>query len=167
MPNMGSLISGHNKKILGATTGLETKGCNCRPKDKVNCPLEGKCLTNSLVYKSTVEAAGNTKEYIGLTANTFKERFTGHKQSFNHQKFAHRTTLSSYLWELKNKDISLNQRWSIVSQAPSYSRKVRACHLCLMEKLQISLADPMKTLNKRNEIVAKCRHRDKMLLYKW
>ena len=32
MPNMGSLISGHNKKILGATTGLETKGCNCRPK---------------------------------------------------------------------------------------------------------------------------------------
>ena len=167
MPNMGSLISGHNKKILGATTGLEVKGCNCRPKDKANCPLEGKCQTNSLVYKSTVEAAGTTKEYIGLTANTFKERFTGHKQSFNHQKFAHRTTLSSYLWELKNKDIPFTQRWSIVSQAPAYSRKVRACHLCLMEKLQISLADPMTTLNKRNEIVAKCRHRDKMLLDKW
>ena len=39
--------------------------------------------------------------------------------------------------------------------------------LCLMEKLQISLADPMTTLNKRFEIVAKCRHRDKLLLDKW
>ena len=46
-------------------------------------------------------------------------------------------------------------------------KKVRTCHLCLMEKKPISLADPTKTLNKRNEIVAKCRHRDKVLLKNW
>ena len=57
--------------------------------------------------------------------------------------------------------------WSIVGLAPSYGRKVRMCHLCLLEKTSISLADPKKTLNKRNEIISKCRHRDKLLLKHW
>ena len=53
---------------------METKGCNCRSQP---CPLEGKCKTTNLVYRSTVEAAGTTKQYFGLTSNTFKERFSG------------------------------------------------------------------------------------------
>ena len=52
---------------------------------------------------------------------------------------------------------------SIVSQAPAYSREVRACHLCLMEKLKISLSDPMKTQEERDY----GQHRDKMRLDKW
>ena len=40
-------------------------------------------------------------------------------------------------------------------------------YLCLMEKTHISLADPASTLNKRNESIAKCRHRDKLLLKNW
>ena len=63
----------------------------------------------------------------------FKEGFTGHKASFTHRKHAHKTTLSSHIWELKDEQT-------------------------------ISLADPRTTLNKRNEIVAKWRHRDKVLL---
>ena len=133
-------------------------------RDRETVRDKDKCVNTMNNYKEYTR--NNTKEYIGLTANTLKERFTGHKQSFNHQKFAHRT-LSSYLWELKDKDIPFSQRWSVVCQAPAYSRKVRACHLCLMEKLRISLANIMTTLNKRNEIVAKCRHRDKLLLDKW
>ena len=114
-----------------------------------------------------MEAAGTTKQYIGLTSNTFKERFTGHKASFTHRKNAHKTTLSSHIWGLKDEQTTYNQHWSILSLAPSYSRRVRICHLCLMEKTHISLADPRTTLNKRNEIVAKCRHRDKVLLKHW
>ena len=41
-----------------------------------------------------------------------------------------------------------NQHWSILSLPPSYSKRVRICHLCLMEKTHISLADPRTTLNK-------------------
>ena len=164
MPNMARIISGHNKKVTGSSTNMETKGCNCRSQP---CPLEGKCKTTNLVYRSTVEAAGTTKQYIGLTSNTFKERFTGHKASFTHRKNAHKTTLSSHIWELKDEQTTYNQHWSILSLAPSYSRRVRICHLCLMEKTHISLADPRTTLNKRNEIVAKCRHRDKVLLKHW
>jgi hypothetical protein len=94
MPNMARIISGHNKKVTGSSTSMETKGCNCRSQP---CPLEGKCKTTNLVYRSTVEAAGTTKQYIGLTSNTFKERFTGHKASFTHRKHAHKTTLSSHI----------------------------------------------------------------------
>ena len=49
----------------------------------------------------------------------------------------------------------------------TYNRKVRNCQLCLMEKTFIMLSDPKQTLNKRNEIVSKCRHRDKVLLKHW
>ena len=164
MPNMAKIIAGHNKKVTSAGTSMKTMGCNCR---KPPCPLDGKCKTANLVYKSTVEAAGKTKDYIGLTANTFKERFTGHKASFNHRTQAHKTTLSSHIWELKDSQIPYTQHWSILSLAPSYSKEVRTCHLCLVEKTHISLADPTSTLNKRNEIIAKCRHRDKMLLKNW
>ena len=73
MPNIARIISWHNKKVTGSSTNMETKGCNCRSQP---CPLEGKCKTTNLVYRSTVEAAGTTKQYIGLTSNTFKERFT-------------------------------------------------------------------------------------------
>ena len=60
---MAQIISGHNKKMTGSSTHMETKGCNCRSQP---CPLEGKCKITNLVYRSTVEAAGTTKQYIGL-----------------------------------------------------------------------------------------------------
>ena len=164
MPNMARIISGHNKKVTGSTMQQKTMGCNCR---KLPCPLDGKCMTTNLVYKSTVETAGSRKEYIGLTSNSFKVRYTGHQASFKHRNLAHNTTLSSYIWDQKDKQTTYKQHWSILSQAPSYSRKVRTCHLCLLEKTHISLADPNKTLNKRNEIISKCRHRDKVLLKNW
>ena len=84
-----------------------------------------------------------------------------------HRAQAHKTTLSSNIWELKDKDVPFTQHWHIISLAPSYNKKVRTCHLCLMEKTHISLADPASTLNKRNESIAKCRHRDKLLLKNW
>ena len=41
------------------------------------------------------------------------------------------------------------------------------CHLCLSEKLAILLAKPDTLLNKRSELVAKCRHRNKFKLNKF
>ena len=37
----------------------------------------------------------------------------------------------------------------------------RQCNLCIEEKLCIMNADPTNLLNKRTQIFAKCRHRDK------
>ena len=65
------------------------------------------------------------------------------------------------------KQIPHSTNWSILGLAPSYSRKVRMCQLCLLEKTFIATADPRKALNKRNEIISKCRHWDKTLLKNW
>ena len=129
--------------------------------------MAGQCLKTNIVYKSKVSTADITKEYIGLTANTFKERYNNHKSSFKNANKAHSTSLSSYIWELKNNNTPYTTDWSIMGRAQAYNRKVRNCQLCLMEKTYIMMSDPKKTLNKRNEIASKCRHRDKVLLKHW
>ena len=164
MPNMAKIISGHNKKVMKPPT-LTDKTCNCRKRDE--CPLDGNCLVTDMVYKCEVKTANTNQEYIGLTSNTFKQRFTTHKGTFKHQHQAHSTTLSSHIWDLKSKQIPHTTNWSVLGLAPSYSRKVRMCHLCLLEKTFIATADSRKALNKRNEIISKCRHRDKTLLKNW
>ena len=95
LPNMQSIISGHNKKVLGSGQRLVEKGCNCRvPRD---CPLDGRCLSNDVIYKNTVTSSDGVKEYIGLTSTSFKTRFTAHKASFCHSNKAHCTALSSHI----------------------------------------------------------------------
>jgi hypothetical protein len=45
---------------------------------------------------------GNTKEYIGMTANPFKERYFNHKTPFNLYNLSSNTKLSrKYVWRLK------------------------------------------------------------------
>ena len=50
-PNMKKIISSHNAKILRKSeiTPPE-KTCNCRQKD--SCPVEGKCLTDNIIYQA-------------------------------------------------------------------------------------------------------------------
>ena len=47
---------------------------NCRNKDQ--CPLDNKCLTSSIIYNAQVTTNSATKNYIGLTEGTFKQRFS-------------------------------------------------------------------------------------------
>ena len=57
--------------------------------------------------------------------------------------------------------------WSVVSKEKEYTRESKKCNLCTREKLEIlknSLKDD--SLNKRSEIMNKCRHRNKFLLSK-
>ena len=110
------------------------------------------------------------KFYLGLTENTFFERHKLHKTSFNNPSYSGSTSLSSFVWELKRLGISYEINFSIVKLAKSYSRESKVCDLCLTEKTEIMLADHQdhfSSLNKRSEIMAKCRHRAKHLLFKW
>ena len=63
MPNMMSVISGHNKKILRGDNqaGKVKKDFYCR-KGLASCPLGGKCQTKSLVYKAEVTSVEGVKE---------------------------------------------------------------------------------------------------------
>ena len=56
-------------------------------------------------------------------------------------------------------------KWSIVKSVPSYLNISKKCLLCLHEKLDIvNFEDQDHLLNKRSELISKCRHAIKYLL---
>ena len=167
-PSMASIISRHNKKILSMSLPSEqepsssNRSCNCRQRE--HCPLKGRCLEKTLIYKATIKAENSTTSYIGSTESTFKERYTSHKSSFQHEKQSSSTSHSSYIWELKKKKIPYELTWEIMKKASPYKCGTRRCDLCLTEKLLILKSDPQVTLNKHSEIMQKCRHSNKFKL---
>ena len=123
------------------------------------CPLQGRCQVPSLVYKATVSSGEGDRSYIGQAASTFKLRFNNHVNSFINLAKKHSTTLSSYVWNLKRREMEHTIRWSIESEPKPYTGGGRTCELCIIEKTMIARSKPDESLNRRTEIMAKCRHR--------
>ena len=173
MPNVHCIVSGHNKTILNKQNKTETtknqtteksSECNCRKKD--SCPLPSKCLTSSIVYQATV-TRNDTKEektYVGHTEGEFKTRYNGHTSSFRNSRYKHATELSKYVWHLKESSVKYSIKWRIMKKCKSYSNKTKRCNLCLHEKFLIIYYPKLSSLNSRNELLSKCRHRNKFLL---
>ena len=74
---MGNVITAHNRKILRKENHVAVKECNCR-KGVSECPLNGDCRAQAVVYKAELKVGSETKNYIGLTNGEFKTRFNGH-----------------------------------------------------------------------------------------
>ena len=163
MNNVGSIIRSHNTKVLCPSNNSPStppRTCNCRRAGE--CPLNGKCLTECIVYKATVSVPTRpARVYYGLTEGPFKTRFTNHKASFRSEHHRKETELSKYMWELKDCGLEGQVKWEIAKRAAPYKCGARRCDLCLTEKMVIAAADPTITLNKRSELVSTCRHRAK------
>ena len=86
-----------------------------------------------------------------------------HKISLKYRKHSHSTCLSKYIRELKDKGTDHEIKWSILKRAKPYSGKPSRCNLCLAEKLCILTADKSVLLNKRSELITKCRHENKLI----
>ena len=52
----------------------------------------------------------------------------------------------------------------ILCHFPHYNNRTKRCNLCIAEKYFIMCKPKTATLNKRNELISKCRHKDKFLL---
>ena len=101
--NIKSIINSHNAKILYPKKSTEQRTCN--GLNKVNCPLEQKCLTRNIVYKAKVISSNQNnqeKVYFGLCETTFKRRFSNHKKSFNLKEYQNETELSNEIYQIKN-----------------------------------------------------------------
>ena len=59
MPNINGIINRSNIAKLGTKKHKVIDKCNCR--DKVRCPLEGKCKQECVVYKVEVYSDSNNK----------------------------------------------------------------------------------------------------------
>ena len=163
--NIKSIINSHNAKILFPKKSTEQRTCNCL--NKVNCPLEQKCLTTNIVYKAKVTSSNQNyqeKVYFGSCETTFKKEFSNHKKSFNLNEYKNETELSNKIWRIKNSGHHPKVKWEIVKKCVPYNPQTKRCLLCLNEKLEIAAYKEQNLLNKRNEIVSKCRHQLKYAL---
>ena len=156
---MSSMIKSHNKKMINKDV-KESKSCNCRVKSK--CPLNGQCQVTDILYKCNVLSPDKPNKVEG----DFKKQICNHRKSFNNEDSANDTTLSKYIWELKEtSNSSPTLVWTIAKRVPPYSNISKKCLLCLHEKLEIiNYPRPEELLNKRSELVSKCRHDNKFLL---
>ena len=162
---MKRLISAHNSKVLRPKTNdVNVERCNC--EDGVEyCPLNGNCLVENIVYKAIVSSQLETKEYIGQTMNSFKERYGNLKNSFKKSYKRKSTKLAGYVWELKEKGIlDPDIQWSIVRKSLPYQGGGGLCNLCIDEKTLICSSNPVITLNSRSEIMQKCKHKEPFYL---
>ena len=137
-----------------------------RKKDE--CPLNGQCLAQDIVYKYIASTSMNPdKTYLGMAEGDFKKIYKNiHTNSFRYKRYSKDTILSKYTWETKkeyNEMPTLNRL--IVKSVPSYSNISKKCLLCLHEKLEIVIfEDQDHLLNKPSELISKCRHAYKYLL---
>ena len=162
MPNIKNLIKLHNSKILNKGRYKTQRPCNFRIKE--SCPLNGKCIHQCMVYKSEVSTNTTYKEYYGISKGEFKSRYNSRTQSFRKISHINDTKLSKYLWTLKANGTDYHLKWCIKSHASRYKCGTRRCDLCLTEKMIIALGDPKVLLNKRTEVISKCRLRRKFVL---
>ena len=160
--NIGSIISSHNRNILSPKQ--QSFGCNCRVRNE--CPLNGECQTPSVIYRADVVNDSNDEEkfYFGLADTTFKERYNNHNRDFKHEKYENSTELAKYIWQLKRDKISFSVKWTIITKVYG-SPNPLMCKLCLTEKLWIiNFINDENMLNKKSELISKCRHLNKHLL---
>ena len=88
-----------------------------------------------------------------------------YKTSFKKEQYKNSTTLSAELWRIKENNFTPNVNWRVIRHAPAYSPETKKCQLCLCEKMEIANHPDSNLLNKRTEIIAKCRHRAKHKLF--
>ena len=67
------------------------------------------------------------------------------------------TELSNEIWKLKEQNKNADISWEILGIHQSYNASTKRCMLCLNEKLAIALRKEGNILNKRTEIISKCR----------
>lgn len=169
MPSMKSKINQHNKKVL-QTTPAQTdeeprRTCSCR--QNTICPLNNNCLDKEILYSAelTSDLRGYGKKiYKGICATTFQERLRNHRKAFNHEKYKTDSELSKEVWTIKEKGGNFQVKWTKEANHRAYQPEIGRCRLCEQEKLTIALHEEKNFLNKRNEIMSRCRHRWKFKL---
>ena len=113
---MSQIVKGHNKKIVQKET-QETLECNCRVK--TDCPLNGDCRKESVIYKCAATTCNSKKVYLGLTEGEFKkQRCYDHVKSFKNEFYDNSLTVSSYLREMKKrKNVAPALTWEVLRTA--------------------------------------------------
>ena len=141
--NVGNIIRQHNSKVLSKTNDNSNCKYNCR--SKCNCPLNGECVTQCLVYKATSATSNNNFFYYRTSEGEFKTL----------QNLSDTVNAWKRL-NLKDHGLDNNLSWVIHKKASPYQCGSKFCSLSLSEKVSIICAHSDTLLNKRTELISKC-----------
>ena len=186
--NLRELFQGDlSSKLTANIVSLDfmNRPCNCR--DKANCPFDGKCRHQIIVYQATDTKTGEL--YTGQTQREGKKRKGEHdtrtKGLYLEQNNLRRPGVEPVKLDSFNthfiKRIPDNTPKEEVLQHVKASTKFRIlwqgnpiscvktfgtrhCQLCMKERLYILRSikkNPKKTINACNEIYGACRHNPK------
>ena len=168
--NISQIISNHNSSILSKfhesksptdnTNDTTTDNTNCNCRNRNNCPLNNECLTANVVYRARIACENNPskyKIYIGACQGAWKYRYYVHSGSFRNRNY-NQTALSKHYWWLKDRGKRPIISWEIITKANTPRSLKDKCSLCLEEMTNILLCNTRLLLNKRRELMAKCRH---------
>ena len=128
--------------------------------------MQNQCLTPKVIHEATV--VNNTDDekrvYFGASDTIFKQRYHNHIRDCNHERYSKCTELWKYIWQLKRNKKITSIEWKIVRKAIC-DAKSNYCLLCLKEKFFITnYPHENILLNKRSELISKCRHENKNML---
>ena len=165
---MAKAISNHSNKVLNnnqPTQNPQEKLCNCKQKE--DCPMGGESMFETrVIISSNCKTEGeDAQNYVGTTASSFKERYSGHLFNFNHEE-SKGTTLSAYIWQLKREGKKFEINWKILKHAKPFTPANGQCALYTAERDIIIFKPEFAKLNTRNELGAHCKHKQSKLLYK-
>ena len=172
--NISQIINSHNNEIINEfhnrvnNNNINSKKIECNCKSRSDCPMNGLCNLDNVVYQAIIypkENINDRKSYIGVSSTNWKIRYGNHKFSFSNEHQKNQTALSKHYWGLKNKGLIPDIQWSILKRSNTPKSFDSRCNLCLEEKIHILLfPEPKKLLNKRSELIARCRHKAKFKL---
>ena len=85
MGNIASIILSHNRNVLYLIVAVEN-GCSCRPRNE--CPLQNKCLTSKILYRSYVQNHTNDekKNNLGCLKHHLRSVLKTTKKEFSYSK---------------------------------------------------------------------------------
>ena len=166
MPNMANLISKHNKTVVKRKTNFSstTPPCNCRVK--ASRPLKKKCREKCIIYKATLTSDDSTMHYLGSCETEFKARFyiTARALNTNEKAMLPNFQRHSGLTKPMEKALKL---FGKLSYKPPLTNQGQGLACCVSQKSALfskHIAYPATLLNKRTELMGKCRHINKFKL---
>ena len=84
----------------------------------------------------------------------------GHQHDLRNSHKADSTTLSQFVWKMREQGEQPLITWSKVTSAKPYLIGERTCQLCIADKTEIAKDTSGSMLNRRRELMNKCLHKE-------
>ena len=116
-----------------------------------------------LLNEDAIKSLGDIHTYIHtcILGRTYFVECSIHLIEEHWLLIRNKTELSKYIWTLQDSNKPFQIKWKVLKKCKAYSNISKKCNLCLYEKFIIICRKELCSLNRRNELVSSCPHRNR------